>query len=88
MYSGKVIKQYEVKHIRCILGQSVAAESMASIVLKKVNLYLKFLPKQSLFSRRPLHRRLCNAQIQPLFIRLAHLGFLKKNKIMYSSVTK
>ena len=68
VHNGTEIKQYaKVKYLGCILHQSLSGESMVLNVIDKVNLCLKFLHRQNHVLTPPLHRRLCNALIQPLF---------------------
>ena len=74
--NGIEIKQYgKVKYLGFVLDQSLSGESMALNVIDKVNSRLKFLQRQNRFLTPPLHRLLCNALLQPLFIMLAQLGF-------------
>ena len=62
------IKHYEkVKHVRCILDQSLSGQSLTLNVIDKVNSCLKLLHRQNRFLTPPLHRLLCNALMQPLF---------------------
>ena len=68
MCNGIEIKQYKkLKHLGCVLDQSLSAGPMALNVIEKLNSGLKFLHRQNHFLTPPLRRLLCNALIQPLF---------------------
>ena len=68
VYNDIETKQHaKVKHLGCILDESLSGESMALNVIDKINSRLKFLHRQNRFLTPPLRRLLCNALIQPIF---------------------
>ena len=65
VYNSTETKQHaKVKYLGCILDES---ESMALIVIDKINSHLKFLHRQNWFLTPPLCRLLFNALKEPLF---------------------
>ena len=68
VYNDIEIKQHaKVKHLGCILDESLSGESMALNITDKINSHPMFLHRQNRFFNTPLHRLLCNALIKPLF---------------------
>ena len=62
VYNGIEMKQNaKVKHLGCILDESLSDESMALNVIDKINSSLKFLQRQNRFLTPSLRRLLCNA---------------------------
>ena len=83
VYNGTEIKHYvKLKHLGCLLDQSVCAGSMALNVIDKGSLRLKFLQRQNRFLTLPLRRLFCNALIQPLFQYVCTAWFSKFSKIL------
>ena len=62
------IRQHEsVEYVGCQLDSKLSREAMASKVLKKLNVKLKFLYRQSRYVTPAYRILLCNALIQPYF---------------------
>ena len=74
VYNGIEIKQHaNIKYLGCILDESISGESMALNIIDKINSHRKFLHRQNCFLTPSLHRLLCNALIQPLWLYLHSL---------------
>ena len=62
------IKQHsKVKHLGCLMDETMSGEAMALNVIHKINNNLKFLDCKNVFLTPKLRRLLCNALIQPHF---------------------
>ena len=67
-YNGIDIKQYNsVTYLGCSLDETLAGDTMALKVFKKVSDRLKFLYRKNEYLSQPLKRLLCNALLQPHF---------------------
>ena len=67
-FADHSIKQLEtVEHLGCQLDSKLSGETMVSKVLKKINVELKFLHRQSRYLTLEYKRLLCNVLIQPHF---------------------
>ena len=68
MYNNIRIKQYSrVTYLGCILEETMSGESMAYIVIRKVDARLKLLSQKNKYLTPNLHCILFNALIQPHF---------------------
>ena len=73
--------QHDSKVLGCQLGSKLSGDGLASKVLRKINVKLKFLNRKSIYLIPAFRRLLCNALTQPHF----HCGcsslfpLLKKN---------
>ena len=84
-YGDIQIKQHsKVKHLGCLLDETMSGEAMALNVVNKINNKLKFLYRKNSFLTPALRRLVCNAFIQPHFDYACSAWYpnlTKKNKI-------
>ena len=67
-YKNIELKQHlQVTYLGCVLDETLCGELMALKALNKINGKLKFLYRKNKFLTPTLHRKLCNAIIQPHF---------------------
>ena len=72
------IKQYS--YLGCVLDKKISGEAMTLKVLKKISRKFKFLHKKYTYLTKKLHRRLCNALIQPYFDYACPAWYLNLNE--------
>ena len=67
-FASHSIKQYDTtEYLGCQLGTKLSGEAVASKVLKKINVKLKFRHRKSRYLTSAVTRLLCNVLIQPHF---------------------
>ena len=65
-FTGYSVKQHDtVQYLGCQLDSKLSGKALTSKVLRKINIKLKFLYRESMYLILAFKRPLCNAQMQP-----------------------